>query len=58
MTDSLGGKVTQAEEKEKKFKNIIKNVKKELSQTKEQVLYIYFKNSLIIHKPCGKSCRP
>jgi hypothetical protein len=58
MTDSLGGKVTQAEEKEKKFKNIIKNVKKELSQTKEQVLYIYLKYSLIIHKPCGKSCRP
>ena len=43
MTDSLGGKVTQAEEKEKKFKNIIKNVKKELSQTKEQVLYVLFK---------------
>lgn len=40
VTVSLGGKISQAEEKEKKFRNIIKNVKKELTQAKEQVLNI------------------
>ena len=40
MIASLGGKISQAEEKEKKFKNIIKNVKKELTQAKEKVLNI------------------
>ena len=42
MTVSLGSKISQAEDKEKKFKNIIKNVKKELTQAKEQVLNILY----------------
>lgn len=40
MIASLGGKISQAEEKEKKFKNLIKNVKKDLTQAKKKVLNI------------------
>ena len=48
MTVSLGSKISQAEDKEKKFKNIIKNVKKELTQAKEQVLNIlYFEDTCL-----------
>ena len=39
VTVSLGEKVAQAEEKEKKLKIIIKNTKKDLAQAKEQVLF-------------------
>lgn len=40
VSASLEGKVSQAEEKEKKLKIMIRNVKKELAQAKEQVLWL------------------